>query len=104
MTDLTDRIKQMAQEADMYADALDGSGELQRTGRTWTEVREQYFAALVAEDCARVMRDEFAKMAPTIAQAAQAGESVTHVAEMCAAAVAFKVIARYTLATPSQAG
>lgn len=48
---MTDRIKQMAEEADYHADALDGSGELQRTNRTWSEVREQYFAALVAEDC-----------------------------------------------------
>lgn len=78
MTDQTDRIKQMAEHADMYADALDGSGELQRTGRTWAEVRAQYFAALVAEDCARVADElrgfdwESAASADRISQAIRA--------------------------------
>lgn len=90
MTTHTDRIRQMAQEAGID---LDPHGGIARA----YEVHLTRFAQLVAEDCARVMREEFAKMAPTIAQAAQEGESVTHVTEMCAAAVAFRVNARYSL-------
>ena len=53
MTTHTDRIRQMAQEATAYADAMDGSGRM--AGRAWSDVRDEYFAQLVAEDCARVV-------------------------------------------------
>lgn len=52
MTTHTDRIRQMAQEATYYADAMDGSGQM--AGRIWSEVRDEHFAQLVAEDCAKV--------------------------------------------------
>lgn len=52
MAEHTDRIRQMAQEATYYADAMDGSGQM--AGRIWSEVRDEHFAQLVAEDCARV--------------------------------------------------
>lgn len=95
MTTHTDRIRQMAQEATAYADAMDGSGRM--AGRAWSDVRDEYFAQLVAEDCAREMRFEFTKMSPTIAEAAIQGESVKHVVEVCAAAAVFNVRLRYSL-------
>lgn len=52
MTTHTDRIRQMAKEATAYADAMDGSGQM--AGRIWSDVRDEYFAQLVAEDCARI--------------------------------------------------
>ena len=48
MTTHTDRIRQMAQEATAYADAMDGSGRM--AGRAWGDVRDEYFAQLVTED------------------------------------------------------
>lgn len=51
MTTHIDRIRQMAQEATYYADAMDGSGQM--AGRIWSDVRDEYFAQLVAEDCAQ---------------------------------------------------
>ena len=61
MTTHTDRIRQMAQEADAHADALDGSGKLGH--RTWRQAREEYFAQLVAEDCAMVCDERAVEMA-----------------------------------------
>ena len=53
---MTDRIKQMAEEADAYADEIHNR-MLKRTLRdsTWHNTRDAKFAALVAEDCAKVV-------------------------------------------------
>jgi len=48
----TDRVAQMARDSMYHADAMDGSGQL--NGRTWNQVRDEEFARLVAEDCAKV--------------------------------------------------
>lgn len=72
MTTHTDRIRQMAQEAKAYADSLDTSGQL--AGREWIQWRDERFAQLVAEDCARIgdsygMPDGTSQAAIYIAQA-----------------------------------
>ena len=94
MTDQTDRIKQMAQEAGF------GIGHSEAAATLFAK-----FAALVAEDCARVCgalldgchaRSEYDEYSPSDAQTIGwvdgINESVEHIR------------ARYTLATPSQAG
>lgn len=101
MTDQTDRIKQMAEHADMYADALDGSGELQRTGRTWAEVREQYFAALVAEDCARVVDDEIVRLQKCMESYSTIGLVAQ---EQACQYLHYHIRARYAIAKPPEAG
>ena len=90
MTD-TDRIAQMAREAEL----IEPRDEWDALPKSYTDAITKLIG-LVAEDCAKVMRDEFAKMAPAIAQAAQEGESVTNITEMCSAAAAFRVIDRYS--------
>lgn len=73
MTTHTDRIRQMAQEARDHADSLDPSGQL--AGREWVEWRDERFAQLVAEDCARMCAERAAlmKMAAEQAHASQPG-------------------------------
>jgi hypothetical protein len=51
MTD-HDRIKQIAQEADAYADQYMRDNAHMRPD--WIDVRDARFAALIAEDCAEV--------------------------------------------------
>ena len=63
MTTHTDRIRQLAQEATSYADAMDGSGQM--AGRAWSDVRDEYFAQLVAEDCAMVCDERWRSMKST---------------------------------------
>lgn len=63
----TDRIRQMAQEATAYADAMDGSGQM--AGRAWSDVRDEYFAQLVAEDCKNIVR-QAAKNNPVLGASA----------------------------------
>lgn len=90
MTDQTDRIKQMAQDAGFPGMAVDNMSP-QDAGRL------AKFAALVAEDCARVAQNYYLASGHAVAEAANQGESVEHVLKMCAAGAAFAVVSRYGL-------
>lgn len=100
MTDQTDRIKQMAQEAGFHLGA-DVANEHHPdgvfVGEYWISEELAKFAALVAEDCARVAQNYYLASGHAVAEAANQGESVEHVLKMCAAGAAFAVVSRYGL-------
>jgi len=88
MTDQTDRIKQMAQEA-----GIDIDSDTLCRHEGWSEPMRK-FAALVAEDCARTLEVLFAgQTAPT-----------REVMEASAKNVADGFRARYAIAKPPEAG
>lgn len=47
---MNERIKKLAEQADAYADAMDGSG------KNYIGLRDNYFAELIALECARVVK------------------------------------------------
>ena len=94
MTDQTDRIKQMAQEAGFY---VDEDGSITDGVETAADFSDELamFAALVAEDCLRVLDDEAAK-----AMDRGLGNDVYHLATWTDEAIR----ARYAIAKPPEAG
>lgn len=94
MTDQTDRIKQMAQEAGIQPPWV-YDGRSQDTPWMADTADLAKFAALVAEDCARAAQNYYLASGHAVAEAADQGESVEHVLKMCAAGAAFTVVSRY---------
>lgn len=101
MTTHTDRIRQMAQEAGIQSpEQYDGHSQDCPWMATTDELTR--FAQLVAEDCARVA-DHVGRPAGTPVPDA-ATEAHQDAWESACADVAISIRARYSLATPSQAG
>ena len=101
MTDQTDRIKQMAQEAgllryaDESVDPVDFVPNENGMWVLWDDAALAKFAALVAEDCLRVLDDEADK-----AMDRGLGNDVYHLATWTDEAIR----ARYAIAKPPEAG
>ena len=94
MTDQTDRIKQMAQEAGFHVDEDGSINDGVETAADFSDDLAK-FAALVAEDCLRVLDDEADK-----AMDRGLGNDVYHLATWTDEAIR----ARYAIATPPEAG
>lgn len=92
MTTHTDRIRQMAQEADELAARLLGLDCYERDRQDFSDARDAFFAALVAEDCARHVETEpYFLDAPGHVRSALFGLART-------------IRARYAIAKPPEAG
>ena len=48
---MNERIKKLAEQADAYADAMDGSG------KNYIGLRDNYFAELIVQICANIVKN-----------------------------------------------
>ena len=48
---MNERIKKLAEQADAHADAMDGSG------KNYIGLRDNYFAELIVQECANIVRN-----------------------------------------------
>jgi len=100
MTDQTDRIKQMAQEAGASFDpTFESVGDNPAFIMSPDELAK--FAALVAEDCARVVDDEIVRLQKCMESYSTIGLVAQ---EQACQYLHYQIRARYAIAKPPEAG
>jgi len=100
MTDQTDRIKQMAQEAGIQPPWV-YDGWSQDTPWMADTADLAKFAALVAEDCARVVDDEIVRLQKCMESYSTIGLVAQ---EQACQYLHYQIRARYAIAKPPEAG